>query len=58
MNERKNLDGETPMFFACKKGHLGIAMLLYSKGADIDTVCKVKDEVLSPMHIATKEGHL
>ena len=48
-------NGFTPLFLAVRNNDVGIARLLLSKGADVNT--KNNQNGMTPLHIAAQEGH-
>ena len=51
----KASDGQTPLHWASKSGHLETAQLLLEKGANINTADKAG---LTPLHLASQNGHV
>lgn len=50
--------GKTPLYWASKKNHLGLAKLLLSNGAEINTSVKIGNNPgITALHAATTKGH-
>ena len=55
LNE-KDLEGFTPLHYACSGGHERVGDMLLRHGADREAVNLVASA--SPLHLAAKQGHL
>jgi len=51
----KASDGQTPLHWASKSGHLETAQLLLEKGADVNAIDRT---IRTPLHWASQNGHL
>lgn len=49
-----NIDGVTPLYMACEKGHVGVVDQLIKKGANVNTSNR---HTVSPLNIASQNGH-
>ena len=46
------VNGKTPLFIACQKGHLGVVVILLRHGAKTETLCRG----VSPLGIAIRKN--
>ena len=54
--ENANNDGDTPLYYACSKGHLEVARLLLDRGADVEKAGEDGGTLL--LYGARFDGHL
>lgn len=54
---KRNSDGQTPLYIACKNGHLDVALLLLSENADYLMTSIIDNEEETNLEVAVRWGH-